>query len=97
MKHALTCLQRCCAAQRARLNWLRPPKTLHSKLAEAGVEVAFDKAAAADLVSQAERAFSGVKADWQRADPQSAAQVQGALAAARQAVTRGDEPALARA
>lgn len=74
-----------------------PAETLHTRLAEAGVEIGFDRAAAAGLVRDASQAFDTVKTQWQQADPKSAERVTAALNDAQAAIQRGDEPALARA
>lgn len=74
-----------------------PAETMRSRLAEASLEIGFNKNEAAKLVTQAQGAFQTVRAEWQGADAKSTAQVEAALKEAEAAAKAGDSPALARA
>lgn len=74
-----------------------PAERVRSSLAEAGLEVSFDRAEAARLVGQARGAYRTVEGEWREADPVAAREVSAALRNADAAAKRGDELALNRA
>ncbi|THF71569.1 iron permease [Deinococcus sp. Arct2-2] len=72
-------------------------ETVRARLADAGLEVGFDRAEAARLVGEAGRTFALVVPQWKAADPAATQEAQTALGAAARAAAAGDEPALAQA
>ncbi|MFC4639860.1 FTR1 family protein [Deinococcus hohokamensis] len=74
-----------------------PAEAMRAHLAEAGLEVAFDRTEATHLVQQAQANFAGLKARWAAADPEATRLTAQALNRAEAAARQGDEPALARA
>ena len=74
-----------------------PAETMRSSLAEAGLEVSFDRAEASRLVGQASKAYQTVQGEWQAADPAAAREVGAALKDADAAARQGDEIVLNRA
>lgn len=74
-----------------------PAEKVRSSLAEAGLEVSFDRAEAARLVGQAQGAYQTVEKEWENADPAAAHEVSAALTAADAAARTGNEIALNRA
>ncbi|WP_420595737.1 FTR1 family protein [Deinococcus sp.] len=74
-----------------------PAEKVRSSLAEAGLEVSFDRAEAGRLVNQARAAYETVQDEWQKADPAAAREVSAALTDAKSAANKGDEIALNRA
>ncbi|WP_034383511.1 FTR1 family protein [Deinococcus sp. YIM 77859] len=74
-----------------------PAETLRAKLAEAQIEVTFDRARAAELVGEAERAAARLLPSIREVNPAAARAVQAALKGAKRAVRSGDETALAAA
>ncbi|MBZ9750132.1 FTR1 family protein [Deinococcus sp. HMF7604] len=70
-----------------------PAETVRARLAEAGLEVGFDRAAAAGLVREARGAFAVLRP----ALTPGAAPVEAALTRAERAALAGNEPALAQA
>ncbi|MDV6373450.1 FTR1 family iron permease [Deinococcus arenicola] len=74
-----------------------PAEKMRSSLAEAGLEVSFDRAEATRLVGQAQSAYQTVASEWQAADPAAAREVSAALQDADAAAKKGDEIALNRA
>ncbi len=83
------------AAQAA--DWATPAETMRARLAETGVEMAFDSAAARTQVEQAKAAYAQIKPALKEVAPQSADQVSEGLNNVARALARRDEPALARA
>ncbi|MFC5848009.1 FTR1 family protein [Deinococcus petrolearius] len=74
-----------------------PAETMRARLADAALELDFDRASAAALVGQARAAFAGVQGAWVVADPAATREVDAALNAAAGAAQAGDTPALGRA
>lgn len=74
-----------------------PAEKMRSSLAEAGLEVSFDRAEAARLVAQAQGAYGTVEGEWKKADPTAAREVSAALQKAVAAAKQGNEIALNRA
>ncbi|MFC4426739.1 FTR1 family protein [Deinococcus navajonensis] len=74
-----------------------PAEAMRAHLAEAGLEVAFDRAEATHLVQQARANFAVIRAHWAAADPQATQLTAQALNRAETAARLGNEPALARA
>ncbi|QFP78361.1 iron permease [Deinococcus sp. AJ005] len=70
---------------------------MRSSLAEAGLEVSFDRAEAERLVAQAQGAYGTVESEWKKADPAAAREVSAALQKAVAAAKEGNEIALNRA
>lgn len=73
-----------------------PAEMMRARLADAGLEVSFDRGEAVRLVGEARQSFATVAPQWQAADPTATRAVQAALQAATQAAATGDEPALAK-
>lgn len=74
-----------------------PAEKVRSSLAEAGLEVAFDRAEATRLVGHAQEAYQTVESEWKSADPAAAREISAALQEAEVAATKGDEITLNRA
>ncbi|MDB5044213.1 MAG: iron permease, partial [Deinococcus sp.] len=74
-----------------------PAETVRARLADAGLEVSFDRVEAARLVGEAQQSFATIAVPLRLADAAATRKVEVALEAAAQAATAGNEPALAQA